>query len=170
MTYDKNKLANVLHYIISEIGGKSNVGKTVLYKLLYFADFDYYEHYEEKLTGEQYRKIDNGPAPSHFDKIIEQLEKKGKIVEEKIDRPGFTRFRYLSFKKPDLNNLTAREIKVIDGVIQRLGGMNANKISEYSHSDIPWKATKEKDIIDYELVFYRDAAYSVREDEGGNSD
>ena len=37
------KFKEVLLYILEKVGSKSNVGMTVLYKLLYFIDFDYYE-------------------------------------------------------------------------------------------------------------------------------
>ena len=37
------KLREVLLYVIEKVGAKPNVGETVLYKLLYFIDFDYYE-------------------------------------------------------------------------------------------------------------------------------
>lgn len=41
--------------------------------------------------------------------------------------------------------------------------MNASTISEYSHQDVPWIVTPERHRIDYESVFYRTPAYSVRE-------
>ncbi|MCX6717225.1 MAG: helix-turn-helix transcriptional regulator, partial [Candidatus Taylorbacteria bacterium] len=43
------KFKEVLLYILSRVGGKPNVGETVLYKLLYFIDFDFYEKFEEQL-------------------------------------------------------------------------------------------------------------------------
>ena len=45
----------------------------------------------------------------------------------------------------------------------RLGGMTARQVSEYSHQDMPYKATKDGEVIDYELVFYRNPIYSVNE-------
>ncbi len=45
--YDKFK--EVFLYILSRIGAEPHVGQTVLYKILYFIDFDYYEKYEEQL-------------------------------------------------------------------------------------------------------------------------
>jgi len=42
--------------------------------------------------------------------------------------------------------------------------MNAVRISEYSHDDVPWLTTEEGGIIPYEAVFYRTPAYSTRED------
>jgi len=40
--------------------------------------------------------------------------------------------------------------------------MNAARISEYSHGDIPWLTTDDEKPIDYELVFYRNPPYNVR--------
>ena len=40
--------------------------------------------------------------------------------------------------------------------------MNASGIADYSHGDIPCDTTPNKEIISYELVFYRKPAYSVR--------
>ena len=53
------KFKNVLLYILERCAGKPNVGETVLYKLLYFSDFNYYELYEEQLTGALNKTYDN---------------------------------------------------------------------------------------------------------------
>ena len=50
-----SKFRNILLYILGKCAGKPNVGETVLYKLLYFSDFNYYELYEEHLSGARYR-------------------------------------------------------------------------------------------------------------------
>ena len=42
MEFNKEKFKNVLHYIVYKCGLKNNVGRTVLHKLLYFSDFNYY--------------------------------------------------------------------------------------------------------------------------------
>src|SRR3989344_3823192 len=76
------KFEQTLLYILAKIGGKPNIGQTVLYKLLYFIDFDYYEKFEEQLIGAKYIKNHYGPTPIMFAKIIERLGKGGKI--EKI--------------------------------------------------------------------------------------
>ena len=72
-TLQVNKFKNVLLYILERCAGKPNVGETVLYKLLYFSDFNYYELYEEHLTGAKYRKLPFGPVPQKLDIIINQM-------------------------------------------------------------------------------------------------
>ena len=161
--FDKEKFKQVLHYIIHQCGSLENVGKTVLYKILYFTDFDYYELYEEKLTGELYRKLPLGPAPIHFEEVMEKLEHKGKIQQFPIMRGKFEQQKFLALKKPSMDSLTGKEVQVIEEDIARYVSMNAAQISAFSHRDMPYKATEEGDIIDYELVFYRDPLFSVRE-------
>jgi hypothetical protein len=39
---------------------------------------------------------------------------------------------------------------------------SASAISNYSHKDLPWVVSKEGEEINYELAFYREAPYSVR--------
>ena len=41
------KFREVFLYILNKIGSKPNIGETVIYKLLYFIDFDFYEKYED---------------------------------------------------------------------------------------------------------------------------
>ncbi len=157
-----NKFKNVLLYILEKCAGKPNVGETVLYKLLYFADFNYYELYEEHLTGAKYRKLPYGPVPQKLDTIINQMIDTGQIQRFKTDYYGLQQTRYLPLTKANLTELKASEKEVIDRVIEQMSDWSASAISNYSHKDMPWLASKEGDEINYELAFYRDAPFSVR--------
>ena len=138
------------------------MGETVLYKLLYFSDFNFYETYEEHLTGAQYRKLPYGPVPQNLDTLITDMMKKGQLQRIKTEYHGFPQTRYIPLKKADLTKMTAAEKDIIDRVIERFSDWSASAISDYSHKDMPWKATEEGDLIDYELAFYRESPFSVR--------
>jgi transcriptional regulator with XRE-family HTH domain len=157
-----NKFKNVLLYILERCAGKPNVGETVLYKLLYFADFNYYELYEEHLTGAKYRKLPYGPVPQKLDSIISQMIEKGQLQRVKTAYHGYPQTRYLPLEKADLTELKASEKDVIDKVIEQMSDWSASSISNYSHKDLPWEVTDEGEDISYELAFYREAPYSVR--------
>ena len=157
-----SKFKNVLLYILERCAGKPNVGETVLYKLLYFSDFNYYELYEEHLTGAKYRKLPYGPVPQKLDSIVLQMINKGQLQRVKTEYHGYPQTRYLPLVKADLTGLKASEKEVIDRVIQQLSDWSAAAISNYSHKDMPWLASKEGEEINYELAFYRDAPFSVR--------
>ena len=157
-----SKFKNILLYILEKCAGKPNVGETVLYKLLYFSDFNYYELYEEHLSGARYRKLPYGPVPRRFDSIIESMIKKGEIKKFRTEYFGKTQTRYLPLKNADLTNLKASEKDILDKVIEQMSDWSASTISSYSHNDMPWKASKEGEEINYELAFYRTPPYSVR--------
>ncbi len=159
---NRKKFENVLLYILEKCAGKPNVDETVLYKLLYFSDFNYYELYEEQLTGAAYRRLPRGPVPYKIENIINDLVEAGKIKVLKTEYFRYPQIRYIPLVKADLTNLKASEKEVIDNVIDSLSDMSAKGITEYSHNDIPWKSTQEEEVIDYELVFYRSVPYSQR--------
>lgn len=161
-TLQVNKFKNVLLYILERCAGKPNIGETVLYKLLYFSDFNYYELYEEHLTGAKYRKLPYGPVPQKLDSILGQMMKNGLIQRIKTEYFNKIQTRYIPLAKADLTALKASEKEVIDKVIEQMSDWSATAISNYSHNDMPWLASKEGEEINYELAFYRDAPYSVR--------
>ena len=156
------KFKEVLLYILEKVGGKSNVGMTVLYKLLYFVDFDYYEKFEEQLIGATYIKNHFGPTPVEFKKIVESMEEKGELETVRSKYFQHEQTKYLPRRGSDISVLNAKEIKHIDEVLARFGDKNAKELSDYSHKDIPWIGTKDGEIIKYESVFYRTPETSVR--------
>jgi transcriptional regulator with XRE-family HTH domain len=156
------KFKTVLLYILGQCAGKPNIGETALNKLLYFCDFNYYELYEEHLTGARYRKLPYGPVPTMGDSIISQMVDQGLLKRIKTDYHGLSQTRYIPLERPDLSRLSAAEKTVIDQVLHQMSDWNAGRISDYSHHDIPWMATPEGTFISYNLVFYRELPYSVR--------
>ncbi|PKN01578.1 MAG: XRE family transcriptional regulator [Elusimicrobia bacterium HGW-Elusimicrobia-1] len=157
------KFKEVLLYILSRVGGKPNVGEAVVYKLLYFIDFDFYEKFEEQLIGATYIKNHYGPTPVEFKAIVDDMIKNGEIVRVEGKYFNYPQRKYLPLREPDLTKLKdARELHHIDEVIARLGDKNATELSEYSHEDTPWLVAKENQTLDYEAVFYRTPKTSVR--------
>ncbi|MBI4235368.1 DUF4065 domain-containing protein [Candidatus Peregrinibacteria bacterium] len=156
------KFKQVLLYILEKVGSKPNVGETVLNKLLYFIDFDYFEKFEENLMGATYIKNHHGPTPVELKTVVERMKKNGEIEEVKSKYFTHEQKKYLPLKRANLSLLTGQEIEHIDEVLARLSDKNANEISEYSHRDVPWLSRKSGEALSYESVFYRDEKYSVR--------
>ncbi len=155
------KFKEALLYILKQVGSKPNIGQTVLYKLLYFIDFNFYEKYEEQLNGATYQKNHYGPTPIEFAKIIDEMEGVDlETVKSKYFQKDQT--KYLPRREADLSKFKGHEIDMINEVIKELSDMNATQISDYSHKDVPWLTTDDGEIIDYESVFYRETPYSVR--------
>jgi len=160
MTNDKFK--EFLHYVVHKTSTMKSVGKTVLFKILYFTDFNYYEIFEEKLSGETYMKLPRGPAPSNFDNTIIELQKEGHIKEKNVDYYGNPQKKFISVTEPRITKLSSEELRFIDDSIKKYSKFNASEISDYSHRDVPYIVAEDLKEIDYKLVFYRDEEFSVR--------
>lgn len=155
------KLRTVLLYVLERCAGKSNVGETVLYKMLYLSDFDYYELYQKYLTGMKYRKLSYGPVPLRIEHFINSMIERNDLRRIKCRYQSYLQTRYVPLRQPDHTLLDAAERKVIDRVIDQFSDMSAAAISVWSHHDQPWLLSKNGEEIDYAYALLRQAPYSV---------
>ncbi|RAP53338.1 MAG: hypothetical protein BZ138_01245 [Methanosphaera sp. rholeuAM270] len=163
ITLNIEKFKDVIHYVISKCGHKENFTRNVLYKVLYFIDFDFYELYEVPLTGEKYVHKFRGPVPIDFDEALIQLIKEERIEENKELIITFPKYTYHSLIEPPIEKFTQKEINVIEENLLKLSDMSSAEISNYSHGDRPWRISDENEELNYEAVFYRKPEYSVRD-------
>jgi len=164
--FNKEKLEQLILYILQKCGSKPNVGETVLYKLLYFCDFDFFELFEKPLTGMIYKRLQFGPVPEQklYNPVIKEMVETGKI--QKMNVPyseSCIQIRYFNFIQPDISAFTPEEINVIDKVINRLSDMSARQIEDHVHRDFPWFAHDDGEEIDYVSVFNRTGEFAQRD-------
>lgn len=161
-----DKLREVLLYVLEKVGAKPNVGETVLYKLLYFIDFDYYEKTGRSITGLTYVRNHFGPTPARdFASVVEGMKANEEVEVVETKYFNNTQKKYLPNRTPELDVLSASEVKHIDETLLRLGDKSAKELSELSHYDTPWLTAEEGRPIAYRGVFYRTALTAVTEPE-----
>lgn len=167
---DKNYIfKKVFLYILNKVWEKANVWKIVVYKLLYFSEFNHYEKFWKSLLNIEFKKWPMWPVPDPEEtkEIFKEMELNNQIEEVKTLFKWYEQHRFVSQLKDvdfyDLvKDLQPEQIQVVDDVIEKLSNMTATQISEYSHWDMPYRATKQSwDIISKTKVFYRTPEYSV---------
>ena len=141
------KFKQVLLYVLGKVGSRPNVGETVLYKLM----------------GATYIKNHHGPTPVEFKDIVADMQEAGEIEKLRSRYFKYDQKKYLPLKRPNLKLLSGQEIQHIDWELDRLAGMTAKQISDFSHIDTPWQMAKDREKMEYEFVFYRPPETSVRE-------
>ena len=159
---NNEKLKNVILYILEKCGGKPNIGETVLYKLLYFIDFDSYEVLGKPITGMNYVNCQFGPVPAikEYRTTVEEMVQNEQLKIFSQEYYGLNQKRYVALINHNDGSFDIKEIKVIDSVINRLSDMSARQIEEYVHGDAPWKLTRDKQTIPYCLAFERISPYA----------
>ena len=165
--FDPIKLKNIILYILEKCAGKPNVGETVLYKLLYFIDFDNFEINNKSISGLDYVHLQYGPVPvaQQYSLVIEEMKSKQELKIIIQNYFGLKIKRYINLVTYNIDSLYSKETKIIDDVIGSLSNMSAFQIEEYSHGDAPWQLTNDKEIIPYNLVSKRQIPYAKRSNE-----
>lgn len=162
-----DRLREVLAYVLERVGAKPNVGETVLYKLLYFIDFDYYEKYGKSITGLTYIHNHFGPSPklADFKSVVEGMKSKGELEVVETNFFKNKQKKYLPTKQVPFDDLSAREIKHIDETLARLSSKTAMELTELSHYDTPWVVAGQGRPLDYRDTAYRTRITAVTEPE-----
>ncbi|MCK4454231.1 DUF4065 domain-containing protein [Candidatus Parcubacteria bacterium] len=160
--FESEKLRELILYILSKCGGKPNFGETVLYKLLYFIDFDAYEALGKPVTGMNYihQKFGSIPQLKQYQPVIQDMRDDQEIKVFNQDYYGMTQKRYIALKDYKMDNFSVKEKELVDKVLTRLSDMGARQIEEYVHGDAPWSSTKDNEIIPYGLVVFRKLPYA----------
>jgi len=158
----QKKQIALLLYLLQQTAGNMNITEKEIPKLMYFCDFNYFEIYEEQLSGSSYFKMNNNLRIENFRQVISALIKNKNLIRIEIQKDQKKEKKLLAVSSPNLKCLNAAELEIIQQVIVSFQGWSAQKISDYLLDDIPLKVTEVGELIRYNLVFYRRDFHSVR--------
>lgn len=165
LTHDQHKmLSNLLLYIFQQTASKP-LGLTSLHKLLYFIDFDYFEIHEEHLLGLTYHKKQYGPMLECLTSVLKGMEHNYQIESSERQIIDFPQIEHRNLTAPNVSVFSHQQLEHIDWEIQRFANKTAKDISDFSHSDTPWRVAEHGEELNYQGVFYRDSEHSVGEQE-----
>jgi len=160
-TTNQKKYGNTVLYLCERLNGEVR-GKKKLAKLLYFADFDFYEKNQKSITGDIYRALPMGPFPTALETMTKAMMKsKVMTVDQAKEHGGYNPTEiYRSLGKPDLSVFDKGETEMLDRIIVKYGHLNGKQLEELSHAEAPYIGTELKKEIPYELAFYRGTDFS----------
>lgn len=149
------KLRELVLYIADKCEDDPTFGAVKLNKILFYADFISFAEYGEPITGVKYRKFEQGPVPTILRRVRMEMEDGGDLVIRKKSYHGRMQHRPIPLRPPDFNQLGARDIALVDDMIQAFWNRTAQEVSELSH-DRAWKNALEGEVIPYEAAFVSD--------------
>jgi hypothetical protein len=150
--YGEDRLKELILYIGDKCKEDPAFGATKLNKILYFADFISFSRYGDPVTGVEYMRLGQGPAPKHLLPISRQMQADKELFIEKRDYFGRDQLRAIPMREANLNLFKPRDIAMVDEQIAALWGENADRVSERSHG-IAWKMFEDKESIPYEASY-----------------
>ena len=125
--FKPGKFASAAAYLAERRAGTT---QKHICKLLYFADKEHLLRYGRTITGDSYRALEQGPAPSHG---FEALNKRGEKANTKV--------------------LSKSDIKVLDGIVAKLGKLKTCDLEELALKEPAWIKTDRNARMDFLLFF-----------------
>ncbi|MDQ2732810.1 MAG: Panacea domain-containing protein [Armatimonadota bacterium] len=151
----EERLRELILYIADKCEDDPKFGATKLNKILYHADFTSYQLYGEPITGVRYMRLPNGPVPRPMVSVREDMISRHEIVIRSRSVYKYRQQRIIALRDADLEKFTARQIAIVDQVIDDLRAQTATDVSNLSHGRA-WSMVDDKDDIPYEAVFLSD--------------
>jgi len=126
------------------------ITKTKLAKLVYLADFAWFYNHLQPMSGLAYRRIQQGPVPDQYFRIIDELYEDGTIA---IEHKGTAHLIKLELiETPSTDKLDSEELILIKKIAKNWREKSTQEIVNFTHSQLPWKICRQGEIIPYELI------------------
>jgi hypothetical protein len=165
--YDALKFKELVLHVALRSASDERFGQVKLNKILFYADFLAYAHFGEAITGARYQKGQWGPIAVPLVPVLDELLLHRDAAVVPRGYYGREQRVVVAARQPDLDRFRAREIALVDDVIDALRGKDASEVSELSHTLVGWKLAELGEDIPYETVFLEDRDPTPEEIERG---
>ena len=153
--YNAEKLKGLVLYVADRSRDDPYFGATKLNKILYYADFRAYRELGHSITGADYQKLPEGPAPRELMRARQQLLNEGRITIE--HRPVFNYIQQRIVPVKPIENpeslFSPDELAIVDDVLFSLRGKTGTEVSEMSHAEAGWKLVDYYQSIPYKTAW-----------------
>src|ERR1700733_8713255 len=150
----EQRFRELLVYISAKCERDPKFGATKLNKILYFSDFLAFAQFGEPITGFEYQRERNGPVPKRLVPIRDQMVRAGDLAVQPVPLlGGKVQKRTVNLRQPRLEVFTPEQIALVDSIIEKFWGFNADEVSDLSHQMVGWKIAEPGESVPYESVF-----------------
>lgn len=158
-----DKLRELVLYVCKASEADEAFGSIKLNKLLFFSDFLSYLEQGISVTGQEYQKLKNGPAPRAMLPLLNDMQAAQQIAIAQRRYFGRVQKRPIALREANLAGFSGQEIALVDSVMRTLRGHNGMEVSELSHQFSGWELAEEGETIPYSSVLLQSAPLTSQE-------
>lgn len=123
--------------------------KTKLMKLLNYSDMIYYKENGVSMSGLKYAHLPYGPVPENFDMLFGKLSADKVAHIEVSYENGYEKHQVIPDREFPEKILSENETAVLERIYEKFKNFGSVEISNYSHKEVGYSATKQGEIISY---------------------
>lgn len=160
---DDRKLRELILHICLRSEDDAWLGRTKLFKLLFFIDVEALKQLGHTVTGQEYEKQQLGPVPRRGRAAIEALADANDVMTFSRKIAGYPQERVFALRAPDLSVFDSSELLLIESVIEQHKRLTASQISSMSHDFVGWQAVEFYDRIPLGAALFVDRSLTPDE-------
>ena len=158
-----DKLRELVLYLCTASESDEAFGSVKLNKLLFYSDFLSYLEHGVSITGQEYQKLKNGPAPRPMLPLLKDMQTRTQLAVAERNYYGLPQKRPLALREADLTRFSAQEIDIVHQVLRTFKEHNGMEISELSHNFTGWQLAEEGETIPYSSALLHKGELTAQE-------
>ena len=144
--FDYEKLCAMVLFFAHK---NSELLKTKLMKLLNYSDMIFYKENGISMSGLKYVHFPYGPVPENFDMLFGKMSADHIVHIEVVYDNSYEKHQVIPECEVPENIFTTKELEVLERIYAKFKDFGSVDISNYSHREKGYKATKQGEIISY---------------------
>jgi uncharacterized phage-associated protein len=149
-TFSLERMTAMIEYLARK---GTDVYKTKLNKLLFYADMAGYYLTGKGMSGAVYVNLPYGPVPDRYEEIIDSGVRSNRLQMSPVSGKGEKVRLVLPGQEPS-GGLDDDDKRILDWVLQNYDTLSTAEISEKSHDEMAYKFTKTGQPIAYRYADY----------------
>ncbi|WMT75043.1 Panacea domain-containing protein [Bradyrhizobium sp. Ash2021] len=151
----QRRLREAVLYVSQKCETAPFFGKVKLNKIIWRADFDSFAQRGQPVTGRQYQRLRQGPAPVEMLPVLNDLLAEGLLAIKLVPQGNHDEQRPVALEKPVLNLFSLQDLEYLDRAISIYWEKTGTEVSDISHG-AAWKSREDGEPMPYELAYLSD--------------
>jgi hypothetical protein len=151
----QRRLREAVLYVSRACEGAKHFGLVKLNKIIWRADFESFAQRGQPVTGRQYQRLPQGPAPVEMLPVLNELQADGLLRIERRRIVDFEEQRSVALAEPNLTLFSPSDIECLDRAISAYWDKTGTETSDISHG-VGWKSRMDGEAMPYELAYLSD--------------
>jgi hypothetical protein len=151
----QKRLGEAVLYVSKRCAEAPNFGRVKLNKIIWRADFDSFAQRGQPVTGRQYQRLKQGPAPVEMLPVLNELQAAGLLDFMKVQQGDFVELRPIALADPVLVFFSPQDLEYLDRAISVYWEKTGQEVSDISHG-VAWSSREEGEAMPYELAYLSD--------------
>lgn len=151
----QKRLREAVLYVSRKCENAPLFGLVKLNKIIWRADFESFAQRGQPVTGRQYQRLKQGPAPVEMLPVLNELQAEGLLRIERSKVVDFEEQRPIALAEPVLTFFSPGDLECLDRAISVYWEKSGKETSDISHG-VGWSSRLDGEPMPYELAYLSD--------------